>query len=140
MTLRRLWAILATPSRFEGDPYGGLLNQWGHYTLGAAVYILACAAWFFVDGEMPHRWIAAGAMSALYGLAWELFRQGWRGRDTVEDWAFTSGGMFTVASSVQEVAASGWQSEIVVEVGYLAASIAFMSWACIAYAVSRYRG
>ena len=140
MSLRRLWAILATPSRFEGDPYGGLLNQWGHYTLGAAVYILACAGWFFLHGEMPPRGAAAIVMIGAYGIGWELRRQGWRGRDTLEDTGFFGGGVLTVASSVQEIAASGWQSEIVVEFGYLAASIAFMSWACVAYAVSRYRG
>ena len=145
MIARRLFASLATPSRFEGDPYGGLLNQWGHYTLGVVVYILVCSAWFFFwslfgAGEMPPRWDAAGVVIAAYLLGWEIWRQGWQGRDTLEDTGFFAGGVLTVASSVQEIAASGWRSEIVVDLGYLVAAIIAMSWACIAYAVSRYRG
>lgn len=139
MTLRRLLSSLGQPSRFDGDPYGGLLNQWGHYTLGAAVYILVCSAWFMVWGEMPHRWDAAAVLIALYLFVWEIARQGWQGRDTLEDTGFVAGGILTVASSVQEVAATGWRSEIVVQVGNLSACIVFMSWACIVYAVARVR-
>lgn len=138
--LRAIWRSLMEPSRFDGDPLGGLYNQWGKYALGAAVYILCCAAWFFVAGEMPLRWIAAGALVAGYLGLVELWGQGWRGRDTLEDTCFFAMGALTIASSMREVAAGGWHSEIVVHVGYLTAAVLAASWACLIYAAARWKG
>lgn len=137
---RALWRSLMEPSRFDGEPLLGLYNQWGHYALGAAVYILSCAAWFFAMGEMPPRWIAACVLIAAYLGLVEIRGQGWRGRDTLDDTGFFAMGVLTIASSVREVAASGWYSEIVVHVGYLAAAVFAASWACLIYAAARWKG
>jgi di/tricarboxylate transporter len=138
-TVAKLWRIFNTPSRFDGDPYGGFLNQWGHYTGGAASFMMACGAWFIVDGEMPPRYIAAGVLVLAYALLIEVAAQGWRGLDSVEDTLFVAMGAITVASSVEEAAAVGWLSQVTINVGGLMASIAFAFSACLVYAATRIR-
>ena len=139
MTLRRLIDSLKTPSQFDGDPYGGLTNQWGHYTLGAAVMILTCAAWFFAFGEMPPRYWAAGALVLVYAVLIEWRAQGWRGRDSAEDTLFTAMGILTVASSAREVEVAGRQSIVVVDVVNVTGCILAAALAVIVYAVRRAR-
>jgi hypothetical protein len=138
VTLRRLWASLSEPSRFEGDPYGGLTNQWGHYAFGVAVFILCACAWFAATGEMPLRWPLVALIVLAYAVCIEAITQGWDGTDSLEDTTFVAMGAITVAGSVEEIAWSGWQSVVVVNVLFLALSILAAAAACIFYAVRRF--
>ena len=135
--LATLWRIFNTPSRFEGDPYGGFLNQWGHFTGGAVFFIATCSGWFMLDGEMPPRYIAAWVMVLAYAVLIEWRVQGWRGSDSIEDTLFVAMGGLTVASSVREAAAIGWESQVMINVGGLLASIACAVGACFVYAATR---
>jgi len=138
VTIRRLWAAIKEPSRFAGDPYGGLTNQWGHYAFGVAVFILSACGWFAATGEMPLRWPLAALIVLAYAVFIEAVGQGWSGADSLEDSTFVAMGTITVAGSVEEIAWSGWQSVVVVNVLFLALSILAAAAACIFYAVRRF--
>ena len=136
--IRQVIRILASePSAFDGDPYGGFLNQWGHFTGGVAAFLLACAAFFVFDGEMPPRYIAAVFVIGAYVWIIEIRVQGWRGKDSLEDTLFFSMGAMLLPGSLREVAAVGWYSEIVVNVGGVAAGLGAATGACLIYAAAR---
>lgn len=132
-----LWAILNTPSKFDNDPYGGLTNQWGHYSGSAALFMLFSAGWFAVFGEMPYRWPVAFGMITFYAVFIEWFKQGWQGRDSVEDTLFFALGPITVAASVEEVAFRGSISTMAVHVYAMAFFIGLAGSLCLAYAFQR---
>lgn len=129
--------MLNTPSDFDRRPYAALTNQWGHYSGGAAVFLLFSAAWFALAGEMPLRYILAGALIAAYAIGIEVIAQGWRGKDSIEDTLFVSMGALTVAVSAQEVAVAGGYSIVQVDVTRLAVAVLAALAACIGYAWAR---
>lgn len=135
--IARFWRLLNTPSQFTKDPYGGFLNQWGHYTGGAAFFVLSCCSYFVWAGEMPDRYVAAFLVIAGYAVFIEWRVQGWRGSDSVEDTLFVAMGALTVATSVQEMAAVGLQSHIVINPPMLITSIITALGASIIYGVTR---
>ena len=135
--LQDLWAMLNTPSKFDGDPYGGLMNQWGHYAIGVALFCLACAAHFAVFGEMPRRFWAAGLLVAAYFLVIECWVQGWQGKDSLEDAGYFGFGAFTPAASIKEIGFSGDVSTLLLNVGVMAAWITCAILACLYYGIKR---
>lgn len=96
-----LWRELNTPSDFAGQPYIGLLNQRGHTMLGTELYIYLACAWFAVGGEMPSGLVVAFAVSIAYGVVIEWGVQGWRKRDSLQDWLFVSLGAAVPAAAFQ---------------------------------------
>ena len=137
--LSALWAVLNTPSDFKGDPYSALLNQWGHYAMGAGVFIFTCCACYVVLGQMPSRPLVAWSLIGFYVLVIEWRIQGWRGWDSVEDALFVAMGILTVSTTVHEVGSNGWVSTIDLHVGNLMLSLGAATAACIVYAVARVR-
>lgn len=135
--LRDLIKTLSQPSKFEGDPYGGLLNQWGHYSLGVACFVLIATGHFAFFGEMPYRWLVAGLLIAFYAICIEWIWQGWRGLDSMEDTLFYAMGPLTVAVSVVEVSAAYPISYVAVRPVWAFTAVASAAGASIVYAISR---
>lgn len=135
--LGRLWRETNTPDQFRSDPYGGLLNQWGHYSLGVAGYVMFCAAFYAIQGEMPYRAMAAFSVLTFYVVVIEAVVQGWRGRDSFEDSLFVAMGVSTIALSLQVVEEFGWKTVVLIDVGYLAVSILCALAACVLYGIRR---
>lgn len=80
---------MLAPDNFRGQPYGYLTNQLGHIGLGVLLVFLASRGWFEIAGEYPvrlHVWVI---IFAGYFVGWELWLQGWRGFDSIEDTIFT---------------------------------------------------
>lgn len=138
MNLRDLIRSFGQPSSFRGDPYGGLLNQWGHYALGAASFVLVCLAYSLWAKEMPYRYPTAAVMIGVY-LAFEIGVQKWRGKDTLEDTLFYAMGVLTIATTIQEVQAEGMYSMLVVDRAGLAVAIITASAAALVYGATRAR-
>jgi hypothetical protein len=137
IALWAFWAILNTPSKFEGDPYGGFLNQWSHCTVSAAIFAAICIGWSAIFGEMPLRWPVAMLQIAAYAVVIEWWTQGWKGRDSIEDTAFVALGPIAIAASFEEVGFNGWISTLELHNGYLAGFIALAFCLCLAYAIQR---
>jgi hypothetical protein len=77
------------PDDFKAQPYAYLTNQIGHIGLGVLLVFLASRGFFEVFGEYPvklHLWLA---ITAVYFGFVEIWAQGWRGFDTIEDTVFT---------------------------------------------------
>ncbi len=79
---------LFKPDAYPTDPYGYTVNGLAHATLVGLLGfgLIGCALYYLFTGELPNRWAVVAWGSATY-LAYELVDQGWRGWDTVEDWA-----------------------------------------------------
>ncbi len=140
--MQRLWNLISTlsqPSKFANDPYGGLLNQWGHYSLGAAIFVLTASGYFMAFGEMPYRIPLAAALILAYASLIELAWQGWRGKDSIEDSLFFSGGVITVAASTHEIAIRYPYSVILFRPEEAFAMITAAIGFSVAYAISRVR-
>lgn len=136
MSLRALLKSLGQPSSFKGDPYGGLLNQWGHYALGDRLYMAGCLAWFSIAGDMPDRALAAAAVIGSY-VAFELVAQGWRGLDTLQDAGYFALGVLTWATSLQHVASEGRILILHVDALVLAVNLITPIAAVMAYGAAR---
>jgi hypothetical protein len=131
------WAILNTPSKFDNDAYGGFTNQATHCGGSAAIFALICIAWFSVFGEMPYRWPVVFGMVAAYAVFIEWFKQGWQGRDAIEDTGFVALGCTAIAASFKEVGFEGYISTLAMHNGYMAGFIALAFCLCLAYAIQR---
>lgn len=128
---------LIKPSRFDGDPYGGLLNQWGNYSAAAGLFLMLCGGFFMAFGEMPFRLHIALAVVVAYILVVEWVLQGWQGWDTVEDSTFVALGVSTVALSVREHGVSGNVAFVAVDVPILMLHLVGAVAAVLAYAYRR---
>ncbi len=75
------------PDAFRGQPLAWAGNQCGHFVLGMFSAFFICVTFFYVIGELPYRahvfWIIALAY-----VSFEVYGQGWRGWDTVDDTVF----------------------------------------------------
>lgn len=89
--LRQFLRSLATPSSFEGDPYGWATNQISH-----AMFVGFGAATLFsyvalrVSGEWIDQRITFAAVVIVYAFLWEGVVQRWRGLDSAWDTAFVA--------------------------------------------------
>ena len=82
---------LFSPDNFKGDWYGWLTNQVSHTFLGIFLVFFASMAGFSALGEFPVKLNMLIAIGAVYILFVELYLQGWRGFDTIEDSMFVVG-------------------------------------------------
>ncbi len=82
---------LLTPSNFEKDWYGWLTNQVSHVFLGIFAVFAVSMTGFAVSGEFPVKTQMLMGIGAAYFLGIELWLQGWRGWDTIEDTVFVVG-------------------------------------------------
>ena len=82
--------LFGTPNNYTGDPYGYTVNQSGHFLLGFCLCTLGAWLCVTVTGVYLNQIVVFSIVSIGYLFAWELTAQGWRGFDTVEDWAFVS--------------------------------------------------
>ena len=78
--------ILSADS-FTNDWYGWLTNQVSHIALGILFAIIISMGSFLIIGELPHRHDVMYLTAFVYA-AFEVVGQGWRGFDTLEDFAF----------------------------------------------------
>jgi hypothetical protein len=79
---------LFTSDSFPNDWYGWLTNQVSHIFLGLfSVFVLSMAG-FVVMGEFPVKTHMLALIFVLYLGAAEIWLQGWRGWDTIEDTVF----------------------------------------------------
>lgn len=99
---RAFWKEINTASDFRADPYGELTNQSAHAFLGMMLAILFSFAGLLWFGEFPHKEGVVIAVTMPYILG-ELFKQRWRGWDTVADVFFYAIGGYGVLSSLSEV-------------------------------------
>lgn len=81
--------IRFTPDDYSHEPELWLAGQAGHIFLGLWLAMVASGAWLYITGDFPRR-VGVFVLIALAYMAYELFRQGWRGSDTLQDWAFVS--------------------------------------------------
>jgi len=102
--------VMITPDNFRADPYGWLTNQLGHIMLGLIMVYAVCVAWWAVSGELPYRLHVGVGLAIFYIGVIELWIQGWRGGDTIEDSVFTLGyGAAAPLCVFQEVAPDAGQ-------------------------------
>lgn len=80
---------ILTPSRFEGDWYGWATNQISHIGVGLFLVFATCFIEWGIRGEFPYRWQVWGAVFFCY-VVFEVWGQGWRGFDTIEDVMFVT--------------------------------------------------
>lgn len=75
---------------FKGRPYAYLTNQAGHFLLG--FFGVAFYVWvnFLLSGLYLNQTAAAAIVALSYLCFIELFVQGWRGLDTIQDTYFFS--------------------------------------------------
>lgn len=139
MSLRRLWALLNSPSDFRGDPYTGLLNQVGHAAISAWVFLIACCGWFAVAGEMPPRWAVVWGLVILYAAVIEWRAQGWSGLDSWIDAGFVAISPALIAVSAIEVRAEGWVSVVQVRVDWLLIALLSLGASWLVYGLTRFR-
>ncbi len=94
---------LTDPSAFPDDWYGWLTNQISHIGLGVFLTFALCSLYWLINGEMPYR-VAAYMVIASGYLAFEIYVQGWRRFDTIEDTVFTVGyGTSAILAAFQEI-------------------------------------
>lgn len=84
-----IWSELKTPDSYSKDWYGYLTNQVSHLALGFATACVMSNLHFMVFGEFAEKWALWFAIAVCYAT-FELTGQGWRGKDTIEDWIFVS--------------------------------------------------
>lgn len=82
---------LQEPDSFSRDPYGYFTNQSGHtWDVGFLILVYgSCAFTYLTFGTFPDKEIII-IMSGILYLLFEVFVQGWKGWDTVEDWWFVN--------------------------------------------------
>ena len=85
--LRIILAELSRADAYPSDWYGYAKNQLAHFALGITTASLLAQAHFAVFNEFAQKG-ATWAVVAVGYAAFEILRQGWNGRDTVEDWLF----------------------------------------------------
>lgn len=94
---------LTDPDDFAGDWYGWLTNQISHIGLGVFLTFALCAVYWLINDEMPYRTSVYMVIATGY-FAFEIYVQGWRGFDTVEDSVFTVGyGTSAILAAFQEI-------------------------------------
>ncbi|WP_284262451.1 hypothetical protein [Roseicyclus amphidinii] len=135
--LRRFWAMLNTPSDFQGEPYGAVTNQISHSAVAAWLFLFLSCSYFVVVGEMPPRWGVGWMVVVGYALLIEWRVQGWRGRDSWADVAFWAALVVLIAASTEEVRADGFHSHIIVNIAVLWSGLVGVGMAWLAYALAR---
>ena len=94
---------LSEPSAFVNDWYGWLTNQVSHIGLGVFLTFAVCVLYWLMWSEMPYK-TAVYAVIFFGYVAFEVFYQGWRSFDTIEDTVFTVGyGAASILSAFSEV-------------------------------------
>jgi hypothetical protein len=102
------------PDAFLNDWYGWLTNQASHIALGVFVTFFICLFAFWIGGEFPFRSDVFLYCLSAY-LFFEVFIQGWRWFDTIEDTVFVVGyGVGAPLAALHEVQAG--QSAVMVDV------------------------
>lgn len=130
--IRAFWVELTTPDNFRDEPYTALVNQIGHIGLGLVVASVCACLWFLVFGEMPVRLYMGAALSLLY-MAFEIRAQGWKGNDTLYDWAFVTVGVALPYLALTEIDFEGGFSTLRLNIeqmtyGFLAAIILLVAY------------
>jgi hypothetical protein len=87
LILRIILAELSRADAYPSDWYGYARNQLSHFALGITTAAMLAQAHFAVFDEFAKKG-ALWAVIAFGYAAFEILRQGWNGRDTVEDWLF----------------------------------------------------
>lgn len=127
---RTFWDDLNTAEDFADQPVKGATNQVGHIAIGCAVTAGICSGWvqLFGDGALTWPRVAAAAIFVVlvYLIAIEFGRQGWAGRDTVEDTAFVALGA-TLPAVLLDMTPSGRWARID------EASTGFLVWLAITF-------
>lgn len=82
---------LFTSDSFPNDWYGWLTNQVSHVFLGIFAVFVVSMAGFAFWGEFPVRTHMLLLIGVIYLLLIEVWLQGWRGWDTLEDTIFVVG-------------------------------------------------
>lgn len=85
--LKRMIAELSKAEAYENDWYGYATNQLSHFAIGVATAALLSQLYFAVFGEFVEKG-ALWFVVAFGYMIFEITRQGWNGRDTLEDWIF----------------------------------------------------
>jgi hypothetical protein len=112
MQKKTYFETLTEPSAFLNDWYGWLTNQGAHIFAGMFVAFWMCVISLFVMGELPYR-VDVFAACLMGYIAFEMFFQGWRGYDTIEDTVFVVGyGAGGPLSALNEIAAGGADASI----------------------------
>lgn len=88
---------------YDNEPYMAALNQFAHYMLGVYATVAVCVTFAVVSGEMPYKTEVFFVLSAFYLGVIEIWKQGWRGRDTIIDSTFFSLGVASPLVSVSEL-------------------------------------
>jgi hypothetical protein len=112
MQKKTYFETLTEPSAFLDDWEGWLGNQTGHIFAGMFTAFWICAASFVLMGELPYR-VDVFVACLLGYFAFEIFFQGWKGYDTIEDTVFVVGyGVGGPLSALSEIAAGGADASI----------------------------
>ena len=85
--LRRMYAELSRAEAYKDDWYGYATNQLSHFAIGVATAALLSQFYFAVFGEFVEK-AALWFVVAFGYMMFEITKQGWKGRDTLEDWMF----------------------------------------------------
>ena len=102
------WRELNTPDAFTNQPYLGFINQVGHLALANNLAKAFTALWYDINGTLPDLWAVAVLVTLLYSGGIELFRQKWRGADTVLDSTFVALGASLVPVSMIPTPSGRW--------------------------------
>lgn len=97
------WGQLDTPSSFPNDWYGAATNQATHWAVAMFSTIAFCLVYGLVFSEMPYRWPVFAGASLGYLFYVEVWRQGWQGADSINDWVFWSLGAAVPLVALEEV-------------------------------------
>jgi hypothetical protein len=112
MQEKTYFETLTEPGAFLDDWYGWLTNQAAHIFLGLCMAFWLCVIPHLLMGELPYR-VDVFAACLIGYIAFEMFFQGWRGYDTIEDTVFVVGyGVGGPLSALNEIAAGGADASI----------------------------
>jgi hypothetical protein len=101
----KFWAEIRRGESYDNDPYRAALNQFGHFGVGAYATISFCVTYAALFGEMPYKREVLVLFVLIYFFVIELAAQGWKGRDTLIDTAFSTIGVLLPLVSLTELSA-----------------------------------
>ena len=101
--LKGVWGELAKPESFEDDWYKGCLNQCSHSIIGVVSAAIVVSCYSLWADELPFRSIIAIGFSFLFILYIQIYRQGWKGADTIWDSYFYILGLCAALFSFVEI-------------------------------------
>ena len=119
---------MITPDDHSRDPGGFFLTQVGHAAAGTFTVYVLCIAFVALIGEIPVKWVLIVLGFGFYLGVIELWIQGWRRWDTIEDTAFFGYGFaLPMLTFSAETSGGGISGQIDTAAGVMAWGLAHLA-------------